>query len=126
MSWTVILAMARQWGPRALALLPRVDWRVWAALATAALLLYYGHWSREQGRAEVRTIVAAEVAAEVLRIKQADQDALVAAEKRATEAERLADERKDKIDELNEKAKQTPGASALCVPPDIADGLRSF
>lgn len=126
MSWGTVLAALKTWGPRALSFLPSIDWRIWATALALASVLYYGHWSQERGRVQVRTEVAAEVASAVLKIKQADQEALVAAEKRATEARAEADSLKGKIDELNRKAAQAPDAGALCIPADIADGLRGL
>lgn len=126
MSWPAILSALKAWGPAALGFLPKIDWRIWATVIALASVLYYGHWSEERGRVQVRTEMAAEVASAVLKIKQADQEALVAAEKRATEARAEADSLKGKIDELNRKAAQAPDAGALCIPADVADGLRGL
>jgi hypothetical protein len=125
-SLTAALLLAKTWGGALLGLLAKVDRRVWYALAVVLALLYYGNWSEERGRAEVRAEVAAAVTAERVRVQKADMAAIDRYMQRAVEARKTAMKREEDIDELKDRAKAAPGASSVCIPPDIADRLRDL
>lgn len=126
MSWLALLAATRTFAPRVVGWVAGIDRRIWYALALVVGLGYFAHWNAERGRSEVEARVAKEVAEQVERIRASDAEALRAAERRAIEAERLADDRKETIVELEHRASTGPEAGAVCIPADIADGLRGL
>jgi hypothetical protein len=89
-------------------------------------VLYYGHWSKEQGRAEARGEAVAEMAREVERFHEADKRAVEGAASRARNAEALAGQRAKELQDVRDLAKELADADGVCVPGSIADRLRDL
>lgn len=107
-----------------------IPWQVYIALGLTIGVLYYGHWSREQGiqqgREEIVTITAKAAKAEVDR-QAKEKDAIIQEEhQRAEEAVAANAQLQKEVDDAIAKANASPTAGRDCLPADSLRRLRDL
>lgn len=111
--------------PLARAMISRVPTKVWYALGIIIFLAWFAHWNKERGIAICQAQVQEASEREAQRQREADRQAIEAAELRAKQASDRLAQLEEQLNEAVRKAQLGKDANRVCLPADVTRGLRS-
>lgn len=122
--WQAFSWLQTGWVAMLLPLIKKVPWQVWAVIACAIGVMWYGHVREKRGYDRCQAQVKIATDHELARQTQVTQSALREALKRAADAQVKEQEANDARDKLQQDVDKLKEASQKCLPKSITDRYR--